>query len=242
MDRHIVIAGQGRAGTTMFYNMLRGTLLGFTMPDKEDTAHSYVGKDGNFVTKRPFDIFEIPNLLNRLQGKKSLDLIITMRDPRDLLLSKHKRVPDTYFVSADKCWFIPPNVKPRFIGPGILPIHLAITSIINSGIFPQGVMVLKYEDLIANPEGIKEILAESLGLEFVGDFSDFHKNDIPEGLTGPLNGVRPVEKPKGEKWKKEEYRGRIIDQFTRFPELHAVLTSFGYETNKDWFYELLESR
>jgi hypothetical protein len=239
MDRHIVIAGQGRAGTTLFYNMLRSTLKGFEMPDSEVQAKHYIDEPGNYCTKRPFDIFDIPNILKAAHGKKIVDLIVTMRDPRDVLLSKHKRVPDDYFVGADHCWFVPKGMKPTFTAPGILPTHAAITTIINSGIFPSGVFVLKYEDLVDNPEGVKEALANAYGLEFEGNFSDFHKQEIPDDLSRALNGIRPVEKAKEPKWKKPEHRDRIIDQFTRFPDLHKVLINFGYEEDTKWFEDLI---
>jgi hypothetical protein len=240
MNRHIVIAGQGRAGSTLFYNMLRSTLRGFQMPPSEAPASNYIDRPGSFCTKRPFDIFEIPRILQQSQGKKHVDLIVTMRDPRDVLISKHRRVPNEYFCGADHCWFVPGNTKPSYTAPGIMPTHKAIITIINSGIFSNGVFVLKYEDLVSDPERIKNMLAANLNVEFEGNFSDFHEQNIPENLTGPLNGIRPVEVRKEPKWKKPEHRDRIIDQFTRFPALHDLLITFGYEDNADWLSELLQ--
>ncbi|MEO1959767.1 MAG: hypothetical protein ABGW82_02115, partial [Paracoccus sp. (in: a-proteobacteria)] len=61
MDRHIVIAGYPRSGTTMFYNMMRHSLPGFKYPPREVPAAGYVSVPGNYVTKRPLDIFDVPN-------------------------------------------------------------------------------------------------------------------------------------------------------------------------------------
>jgi hypothetical protein len=240
MDRHVFIAGQGRAGTTLFYNMLRSTVQGFELPPHEHTALLYMDRPGSFLTKRPFDIFEVPRILQQAEGKKRCDLIISMRDPRDVLISFHKSIPNEYFVGAENCWLVPAGQTPSFTAPGILPTHRAILTIINSGIFPKGVMVVKYEDLVADPESVKDLLAKHLDMEFSGNFSDFHKTDIPERLTGPLNGVRPVEVRKEPKWKKPEHRGRIIDQFTKYPNLHQVLFDFGYENDTKWLEELIK--
>jgi hypothetical protein len=238
MDRHIVIAGQPRSGTTLFYSMLRGTLQGFEMPPNEAPAASYLHRPGNFLTKRPLDIFDIPKNVMACQGRKRVDLIVSMRDPRDILTSRHKSIPNDYFVGADYHWFVPAGQTPRFISPGLIPIHNASIQVANSGLFPQGVFFLKYEDLVDNPERIQTMLAEGLGLTFDGKFSDFHKQEIPTDLQGPLNGVRPVEKRAEAKWKKPEHHARIIDQFTRFPDLHKLVIGLGYEKDERWLDEL----
>jgi hypothetical protein len=235
MDRHLVIAGQGRAGTTMFYNMLRHTLRGFKMPNGEARAVNYVTSPGSYCTKRPFDIFDIPNILRLAQGRKRVDLIITLRDPRDILTSFHKSVPNDYFYAADNSYFIQPGAAPVFTAPGLIPVHKAIAEVATSGIFPQGVSLLKYERLVADPEKVKAMLAKDLDLTFEGNFADFHKQEIPEDLQGPLNGVRPVKRDERPRWQRPEHRARIIDQFTRFPELHDILIALDYEKDRSWF-------
>lgn len=238
MERHIITAGYGRAGTTLFYNMLRHTLKGdFNLPEKEVPAAQWIRKPGNYATKRPLDIFDIPKILKINAGRKKVDLIISLRDPRDILTSFHKSVPDDYFVSADFCYFAPEGRVPTKTAPGILQTQHAIATIAMSGLFPQGVFLLKYEDLIDNPELVKNKLAEGLNLRFEGKFSDFHKQAIPQDLQRALNGVRPVERTAAPKWQKPEHRERIIDQFTRFPELHDVLIALGYEEDASWFEE-----
>lgn len=236
MRRHIVIAGQGRAGTTLFYNMLRHTSRNLEYLDTEASAKGYLHLPDSYCTKRPFDIFQMPQLVAAAKSAgKRLDLIASLRDPRDLVTSKHKSVPDDYFVGADHCYFAPVGRKPEFTAPGIIPIHNAIVQTVNSGLFPQGVFLLKYENLVADPAGVQRLLAENLDMEFEGSFSDFHKAAIPEGLSRALNGVRPVEVNRVQKWRKPEHRARVIDQFTRFPDLHKIVVGLGYEKDESWF-------
>jgi len=242
MDRHLVIAGQGRAGSTLLHSMLRHTLKGFEIPPSEAQALNYLNMPGNICTKRPFDIFDIPKILQAAQGKKHVDLIITLRDPRDILTSFHKKVPNDYFYSADRSYFIPRNREPERTARGFIPVHKAIMIVATSGVFPQGVFLLKYEHLVADPERIKAKLADGLNLEFEGNFLDFHKQEIFEDHVSAMNGVRPVETTRQAKWKLPEHRARILDQFTKHPELHDILIALGYETDTTWFENLSKLR
>ncbi|MGR3569826.1 MAG: hypothetical protein ACU0CN_18860 [Pseudooceanicola nanhaiensis] len=105
-DRHLVIAGQGRAGSTLFYNMLRHCLRDFHLPEGETSAVSCLNRPGNACTKRPFDILQMPRIAAAFAGRKQLDLIVTLRDPRDILTSRHRAVPGEYFYGADRCYHI----------------------------------------------------------------------------------------------------------------------------------------
>ena len=238
-DRHLIIAGQGRAGSTLFYNMLRYSLKGFHMPRSEARAVTLLGTPGNVCTKRPFDIFEMPDILRAAAGRKRVDLIVTLRDPRDILTSRHSRVPDDYFYGADLCYFIPPTGKPELRAPGFLPVHKAILEVAGSGLFPQGIFFLKYEDLVDYPDDVQRLLAEQMDLKFEGSFQDFHRQDISSDLESAMNGVRVLDVSRKEKWKAPEHRERIIEQFTRFPVLHDILISLGYEKDRRWFEDLV---
>lgn len=235
MDRHVVIAGQGRAGSTLFYSMLRRTLDGFSLPGSETRAASVINLCGNTCTKRPFDIFEIPRILDLAEGRKRVDLIVTLRDPRDILVSRHSAVHDDYFYSADNCYYIGPGLAPQRTAPGLIPVHDAIAKVATSGLFPQGIFLLKYEDLVNDPDKVQSHLTRDLGLTFTGSFRDFHKGEVPAALAQALNGIRPVEAPSEPKWRKPEHLPRIIDQFTRFPRLHQIMAALDYEQDTTWF-------
>ncbi|MGC9369765.1 MAG: hypothetical protein ACP5DX_09540 [Paracoccaceae bacterium] len=238
-SRHLVIAGQGRAGSSLFYNMLRYSLKGFHMPASEARAMTMLGAAGNICTKRPFDIFEMPDILRAAAGRKRVDLVVTLRDPRDILTSRHSRVPGEYFYGADLCYYIPPTGKPELKAPGFLPVHKAILEVSNSSLFPQGIFFLKYEDLVDHPDDVQRLLAEQLDLEFEGSFLDFHRQEISSDLENAMNGVRALDASRKEKWRAPEHRARIVEQFTRFPVLHDILVSLGYEKDRRWFDEFV---
>ncbi|MBE9639687.1 sulfotransferase domain-containing protein [Salipiger mangrovisoli] len=238
MERHLIVTGYPRSGSTMFYNMLRHTLQDFALYEQELPAARLLEQPGNQCTKRPKDVFDVPRLMQLNRGRKRIDLVITLRDPRDTLISRHVAVPDDYFIGADHCYFVPGNRPPQFTDPGLLANHKMILQISASGLFPQGVFFLKYEDLVSDPEAVQQMLGEGLDLRFDGKFSDFHTASIPGTLAWSLNGVRPVEQRRERKWARPEHRARIIDQFTRFPVLHDILFQLGYEDDRGWFEEL----
>ena len=166
-----------------------------------------------------------------------MDLIVTLRDPRDILTSIHKRVPDDYFYDADFCYYLYGKNGPEKSLPGFLLTHYAIVDALKSGIFPQGVFLLRYEHLIDNPDRIQDLLGEALNLEFTGRFADFHQGEISKAHQQAMNGARPVTRDRVQKWRAPEHRDRIRDQFTRFPLLHDVVIDLGYETDTSWFDE-----
>lgn len=235
MDRHLLIAGQGRAGSTLFYSMMQHALCGFRMPDGEARAESLLSVSGNTCNKRPYDIFDYEKIVRLAEGRKQLDLIVTLRDPRDILTSRHRAVPDDYFYSADLTYFIGGNGPPIRNMPGLIMTHFKIVEALKSGLFPRGAFLLKYEHLVADPARIQNLLEEGLGLEFSAPFSTFHESGTSQSLDLAMNGLRPVAADNVQKWRAPEHRERIIDQFTRFPILHDIVTDLGYERDTSWF-------
>lgn len=236
MNRHLLISGQGRSGSTLFYSMMQYALDGFVMPDQEIRATQIIPHPANTCSKRPFDVFEFDAIRAAADAAgKRLDMIVMLRDPRDILTSFHSLVPDDYFYSADLCYYLYGDNGPTKTLPGLLPVHLQTLAILKSGAFPQGVFLLKYEHLVADPDRIQQMLADNLDLEFTAKFTDFHKGRIAGAHAHAMNGVRPLSDDRVQKWRAPEHRDRIIDQFTRFPMLHDVVIDLGYEADTAWF-------
>jgi hypothetical protein len=40
------------------------------------------------------------------------------------------------------------------------------------------------------------------------------------------------------RWTRPEHRDRLVDQFTRFPELLEIVRSYGYAPDDTWFSDL----
>lgn len=233
MDRHVVVCGFSRAGTTLFYNMLRKNVTGFEFFDRETRAKESIGNAGSRITKRPLDFENIDSI--RHMGKsygKQVDVIYCIRDPRSLITSYHKSVPDDYFMGCELMYFVPDGAKPYPAKPGVRPTYEKYMQV------KDKVYTMKYEDLVINPDILQVDLGVKLDLEFSGNFSDFGKSDedIPENLTRALNGVRPVDKSRLDAWKK--HPERIKSEFDKNPVLFDILINLGYEKDRQWFDNL----
>ncbi len=214
--------------------MLQRCLTGYNIPGPEFPARAVLHMPGKTCSRRSFDIFDFEKIVAAADGKKRLDMIVMLRDPRDIITSYDPRMPDDYACSADKSYFVASQGKPEQILPGVLKVHSRIQEVIDSGLLNESVVMLKYEHLVENPGRVQSLLAKTLELEFDGDFADFHKREISTHGSD-LMGYRTLDQSRIEKWRAPHHRDRIIDQFTQFPELHDMVISMGYETSTDWF-------
>lgn len=234
MHRHILVTGQSRAGSSLLYSMLQRTLGGFNIPGPEFPARAVLHMPGDTCSRRGYDLFDFDRIVDVAQGRKRLDVVVMQRDPRDILTSFDPRLPDDYVCSADRSYFVAAQDGPQQILPGVLQIHDQIKKIVASDSLPQGVVILKYEHLVEEPRRVQNLLADGLELRFDGDFSQYHQREI-ESHGPDLTGVRPADVPRVQKWRAPHHRDRIIDQFTRFPELHDVVVNLGYEADTAWY-------
>lgn len=234
MNRHILVTGQSRAGSSLLYSMLQRTLRGFNIPGPEFPARAVIHMPGDTCSRRGYDLFDFDRIVATADGRKRLDMIVMLRDPRDILTAFDPRLPDDYVCSADRSYFTAAQGGPQQILPGVLDIHKQIMRIAASNDLPQGVIMLKYEHLVEEPRRVQSLLANALELSFDGDFDQYHTREIE--THGPdLSGLKPAGARREQRWRNAYYRERIIDQFTRFPELHDVVEDLGYEPDRCWF-------
>ena len=234
MDRQIVICGYPRSGTTLFYNMMRGSLSNFNFMDDEVSGKKTITQIGNYCTKRPLDMFALADIYKTNFKNKKIDIIFSIRDPRSVLLSMHKSVPDDYFCDGDYQYFVIPGRRSK-TNPGIIPIYKQMKHVAKALSAYNNVYFMKYEDLITNTDNIQEELSSYFNLKFTDSFENFHKKEIPDNLKYQLNGVREIDTSRLTPWKDPKYKERIKDQFTKHPELFDILIDYGYEKDNSWF-------
>lgn len=239
-SKHIIVTGYPRSGTTMFYNMLRTSIKNYQFLDHEYPASLGVGIDNeNRITKRPLDIFFLEDIRNNNKYGKDLSLLICIRDIRSIITSFQKSVSDDYFIGYDHQYFVAPDGQISYSNPGIIAIHNAIISAFSNPSFKK--IIIKYEEVLKNPQQIQDILQKELGFEYLDVFENFYKNDIPQDLSWALNEIRPIDKTKIESWKKPKHVQRIKSQFTRCPALFDILIQYGYEKDRLWYEEFKKS-
>lgn len=234
MNRHLLVTGQSRAGSSLLYSMLQRTLRDFNVPGAEFPARAVIHMPGDTCSRRGYDLFDFDRIAETARGRKRLDMVVMLRDPRDILTAYDPRLPDDYVCSADRSYFTAAQGGPQQILPGVLAVHERITQVVASDACPNGVVMLKYEHLVDEPRRVQHLLADALELRFDGDFGDYHPREI-ESHGPDLTGVRPADAPRLARWRVPYHRDRIIDQFTRFPALHDMVEALGYEPDRSWF-------
>jgi hypothetical protein len=233
MGQHAFICGYSRSGSTMFYNMLRTTVTNWRFIERELPARLVIGASTeDFVTKRPLDIFDIDDIVAANVFRKRIHCLILIRDIRAVVTSRHRRVPGDYFMGFDHQYFIQDGVA-TYTNPGILQTHAAIARARQRR--DIGIATMRYEDLLRHPDDLQSRLGRDIGFAYGGSFRDFHKHDVPAGLEAPLNALRPLDLATIDAWRAPQHRARIRDQFTRCPQLFALLKLYGYETDDSWF-------
>ncbi len=237
----IVICGFPRSGTSLLYNMLAAALPGFHHDDFENSCLDYVREWRDTLSKRPLDVFKIEDLARRNKLAKRIIVLATIRDPRDVMTSRHPRVPDDYFIGWDACYRVDGPDGPELAHPGIRAIAEQIEVL---GTLPDIDLIrVRYEDLVADPDAEQARLSEALELELTGRFSAFHEADRLayryDGERAALDPTlvredKPVDRSRAGKWRADEHDARIEQQFGQHPELFTLLTAYGYERDAAW--------
>ncbi len=240
--RQIVVCGFPRGGTSLLYNMLSSSLDGFGFAEFEVAAWKVIARWGDFASKKPLDVLILDDLVRRNIHGKRLVAIVMLRDPRDLITSVHPNVPDRYFLDYEGSW-TPHARGPRREPYGIRAIHAAIQRA--QRIEGMEVILVRYEDLVADPDRIQQALAARIGVEFNSRFSDFHRR--PErhayryaGKNAPKDPslVREnsaVDRSRHGKWNCPEHAARIARHFQEHPGLFELVRQLGYEQDDSWF-------
>lgn len=223
---HLVISGCSMSGSTMLYNMIRSSATGRVyMPDRELSAlASYNRRDQRILTMRPLDIFRLAEIDTDLGPHREILHLVLIRDPRDLVSSKHSSVPNQFFQGYDYQVFVRPNFK-SLTGPGIAAVASAIELAKTDG---RRVLVIRYEDLVRDPEYVRRVIAFATGFPLTRPFGSFHDGNIPEDLSVQLNGVEPVDVPDRPAWTKGERYQRACRQLELFPEMEELAVRWGY--------------
>lgn len=230
---NIAVCGYPRSGSTMFYNMLRATVQGYTFFDRERSALQCMDAPEPWISKKPSDCFYRDEIL---EADPDIRFIVTIRDPRSVICSRHASTGSLYKVSWDHTIFGTPRQnrirrrrKPK---PGDYQGHWGLLQWDRAIDDLPDPVVVRYEDLVTFPHEVQWRLSKEFGWETKGRFSAFHEAPIPPGLAKQLNGVRPVEQSRIESWR--DHAERIKQQFKVCPLLHDIVIRRGYEQNSDW--------
>jgi hypothetical protein len=175
------------------------TVKGGTVLSKDPTGYRNVG---------PF-----------LRLDPSLHVLMITRDPRDMVVSVHKKRPDGYWCNLsswkESCQFYRKfQLHPR--------LH-----------------TIRYEELVRDPDGVqKKIMRQLPFLEQTQLFSRYHEQDTPlNGQTvQAMNGVSPISSKSVGRWR--EHLPRLAGQLRTYGDITQDLIEFGYEKDDSWLQKL----
>lgn len=250
LKKHIVICGYPRSGTSLLYNMLTSALPNFQFDSFENSCLGYVDSYMDCISKRPLDIFDIHKLIALNIIQKKLYILVLIRDPRDILTSRHPRVPQDYFIGYNHSYRVdgPDGYDPELVYPGFKDVYDAIEALKMKAEIE--VVFVRYEDLVRFPDRTQGELSSGLNTLLEGSFSSFHRDKDKlayryEGKTAALDQAlvledKPVDESRAGKWRRAEHRERIQEQFEAFPELLEIVREYGYETDDSWFDSFLQ--
>jgi hypothetical protein len=215
---HITSSGP-RCGTTLLIEAMRVCYnFDFVCQNEANISQSNIsfGSDHNkILTKRPG---ELPSIRLPLWFNNNLYIICIIRDPRDMVVSKHKMYPEKYYCSM-KYWTQFYTYYKKLEG------------------HPRVLFIL-YEDLTNNPNRTQGLISKFLWfLKEEKKFSEYH-NYATSTKTAEkaLNSIRPIKPTSIGNWK--EHKERIANQLLIHGDITESLIHFGYENNFNWKNEL----
>ncbi|HEC64796.1 MAG TPA: hypothetical protein ENI23_05860 [bacterium] len=166
-----------------------------------------------------YDIYHYRVLLDKVgvYSGSNVYFIFVLRDPRDVITSLYPSTGGKYLVDFGS-WlknyeeFL--SLKERF---------------------SEDIIVIRYEDLITDPDSSQKIIADFIGACPDIPFSQCYKEvgriqklRVLE-MSVEMGGVRPIEIVRVGRWKCEKYKDRLNEQYKRFPEMNGILRSLGYQ-------------
>jgi len=224
---HILICGYQRGGTTLLLAMMEYALPHARRFGKETSgwrAATWSWRNHSvLISKVPNDIFKLHRIRNFYKGRKAkLKTILVIRDPRDVLVSKHSatRVGD-YFQDLAEWRLFHSYYRLYFNEPDVL--------------------VIRYEQMVNDIPGTQARIESFTGEKFQRPFEDFHHEQRTDFDTRPLNGVRPVEQSRVGRWARPEHRDRIEQVLREIPDFPKILIELGYEQDESWIHRWKQS-
>jgi hypothetical protein len=221
---HVVMCGFPRSGTTLLQLMVETAYPSARTFHRERAAlaavqNTWPGRHALMITKRPDDIFWLDEIRARYRGRRPKPaFVISVRDPRAVLTSRHVKKPG-YCVPAAK-W-------------------RATYQHIQYNLQFDDVTVVEYRDLVERPQEVQQQLASFIESEPEAPFDQYLASVPTDFDTTALNGVRPLDRTRLDRWRDPKHRGRIQELLRELPELPDRLIEMGYERDTSWTREYL---
>ena len=212
MFKHLhIVACSPRSGTTLLHEAMVTCFEVDKFYDHEVRFNLVTADDGDIViTKRPKDTMYMPEVID----DPELYVLYVMRDPRDVIVSRHGKDKDIYY-SNIRLW---------------RELHGYAQRISNHPRFLQ----VGYEEFVTNPDVVQEQIVNKFPwLQTRYRFSEYHLHaEVSEKSKLAMNDVRPIAPTSVGKWKSN--LPRIKAQQIKHGSLTPDLIACGYEASAEW--------
>lgn len=216
MKRIHVVGVSPRTGTTLMAEAIKTCFTIDSYTSHETSLFSRPrDKSDIFLTKRPGDIMVVgPSL----RFDPHLFVICMIRDPRDIISSKHRKDPDRYWASLKYWNLYIREVEKLKEHPRFIPVH--------------------YEFFVSNPDKVQAMISDKIPfLEKLHPFNQYHEvADVSDLSEEALRNVRPIKPTSVGKWRK--HKSRVAGQLKLHGPITDDLIKYGYEENEQWLSEL----
>lgn len=216
MKRIHIVGVSPRTGTTLMAEAIKTCYHIDYYTEHEDRLFTRApGRPDIFLTKNPKDVMIAgPSL----RVDPDLYVICMLRDPRDIICSKHRKDPVRYWASL-RYWKMYSKEALR------LKDH------------PRFILV-RYESFVTDPDKVQDRLSARMPfLEQLAPFSQYHNvASVSDSSQKALSGIRPIKPTSVGRWR--EHKERIAGQLKLHGSISEDLIRFGYETDDRWMNEL----
>lgn len=240
LETQIVICGIPRSGTSLLFNIISGITIDINPYTNENLISNEVSyrkllhRKGSYISKMPSDIFEIKSITKVNARKKKILVFVCVRDPRDVMVSKHQLIKDRYYMQLDTRWSPTKKVK---IKNGINQFYDAVLELKDSKTKSINFQIIRYEDLTQGSNVIDKFLAEN-GVITTMKADEYSRSDRLPYRSG--DGITSGEECSGilkrkRNWSSsEEDMTHVLNLFAQNGHLHDYLKEFDYEENQEW--------
>ena len=155
-----------------------------------------------------------------LKQDPKLWVICMMRDPRDVVVSKHGKRPDIYWTNL-RLW------------------KQAVDSALKESEINERYILIRYEDLVLKPDETQEYLEKRIPfLKRKVAFSRYHEVARPsKDSADAMRGMRPISSKSIGSW--HNHKPRLKAQLELHGSIDEYLNNLGYETEPTWKEELV---
>lgn len=213
MFKHLhIVACSPRSGTTLLHEVMVTCFRTDKHYDHEVRFNLVSAADGQvLITKRPKDTMYMPAVID---GDPELYVIYLLRDPRDVICSRHGKDKSMYYS----------NIR----------LYRELHGYARKMYGYERFLEIRYEDFVTDPDAVQRRIQESFPwLEKLHDFSGYHEHArVSAKSVTAMHSVRPIAPTSVGVW--TQHPGRIKGQQLIHGSLAPLLIELGYETSAEW--------